>query len=58
MRRLLWSRSRRSLKPPYPSMASIERGHAHARTPLPAWHEAMHPTDASELTPARGGRYA
>ena len=58
MRRLLWSRSRRSLKPPYPSMASVERGSAYARTPLPAWHEAMHPADASELTPARGGRYA
>ena len=58
MCRLLWSRSRRSLKPPYPSMASVERRNAHARTPLPAWHEAAHLANARVLTPARGGRYA
>jgi hypothetical protein len=58
MRRLLWSRSNGSLTPPYPSMASIELSNAPARTPLPASHEAMHRADSSELTPARGGRYA
>jgi hypothetical protein len=58
MRRLLWSRSRRSLKRPHPRVTSVEHKNAHARTPLPAWHEAVHPADARVLTPARGGRYA
>jgi hypothetical protein len=58
MRRLLRSRSRHSLTSPYLGMDSVELSNTHARTPLPASHKAVHPADASELTPARGGRYA
>jgi hypothetical protein len=48
MRRLLWSRSRRSLKPPYPSMASVEREvRTPARRSLPGTRPCIPPTPVS-----------